>query len=188
MWKLWELPKTCVIDGIEHSINTDYRDILEIISILQNENIEERIKISAVLQIFYVDDIKDIKNIKSAIDTLMLFINCGENTEEKIPQPKQIDWEQDYLFIVSDVNKSANAEIRALPYLHWFTFISYFSGIGEGQLSQLVNIRNKLRKGEKLEKYEREYYYANVDKVKFKEKYTSEEQEEIDELLKLLDG
>ena len=183
MWGLWELPTTFEIDDIEYAINTDYRDILQIISILQNMEISNQVKVSSVLQIFYVDEVADAQK---AIDILMMFINCGEIEDDKIPVPKQIDWEQDYLSIAADVNKSANMEIRAVEYLHWFTFISYFNSIGEGQLSQIVGIRNKIRKGEKLEKYEREYYQVNKNKIVFKEKYTTEEQEEIDELLKLL--
>lgn len=183
MWSLWELPTSCEIEGREYAINTDYRDILQVIAILQDRELEERVKISAVLQIFYVED---MPNLQPALDTLMLFINCGEADDEKIPQPKTIDWEQDYLAIVADVNHAAGLEVRAASYLHWFTFISYFNSIGEGQLSQLVTIRNKLRKGEPLEKYEREYYYSNVSKVKFREKYTSEEQEEVDYWNKVL--
>ena len=88
--------------------------------------------------------------------------------------------------IVADVNKVAGTEIRALPFLHWWTFVSYFNAIGEGQLSTLVSIREKLRKGKKLEKREQEYYRKNKDKVDLKKRYSAEELAEQERLKKLL--
>lgn len=181
MWRQWQLPTTSDYGGI----NTDYRDILDIIMILQNSKIAQRIKVRASLQIFY-EDYEKIEDVEGAIAFMMLFISCGEMDEEKAVQPKQFDWEQDYMAIVCDINNTAKMEIRAIEYLHWFTFISYFNGIGEGQLSQLVGIRNKLRKGEKLEKYEREFYTSNKSRVVLKEKYTAEEQEELARYLEML--
>ena len=88
--------------------------------------------------------------------------------------------------IVADVNKVAGTEIRALPFLHWWTFVSYFNAIGEGQLSTLVSIREKLRKGKKLEKWDQEYYRKNKDKVDLKKRYSAEELAEQERLKKLL--
>ena len=88
--------------------------------------------------------------------------------------------------IVADVNKVVGTEIRALPFLHWWTFVSYFNAIGEGQLSTLVSIREKLRKGKKLEKWEQEYYRKNKDKVDLKKRYSAEELAEQERLKKLL--
>ena len=88
--------------------------------------------------------------------------------------------------IVADVNKVAGTEIRVLPFLHWWTFVSYFNAIGEGQLSTLVSIREKLRKGKKLKKWEQEYYRKKKDKVDLKKRYSAEELAEQERLKKLL--
>lgn len=97
-----------------------------------------------------------------------------------------MDWEQDAQVIVADVNKVAGIEIRALPFLHWWTLVSYFNAIGEGQLSTLVSIQEKLRKGKKLEKWEQEFYRKNKDKVDLKKRYSAEEIAEQERLKKLL--
>lgn len=59
-------------------------------------------------------------------------ISCGEFDDGK-PSHKTIDWEQDQSMIVSDLNKVAGCDIRALPFCHWWTFVAWFNGIGEEQ-------------------------------------------------------
>ena len=49
--------------------------------------------------------------------------------------------------IIADINKVAGTEVRSLSFLHWWTFLSFFHAIGEGQLSTLISIREKLRTG-----------------------------------------
>lgn len=89
--------------------------------------------------------------------------------------------------IVSDINKVAGCEVRALNFLHWWSFIAYFRSIGEGQLSTVVAIRDKLRRGKKLESWEKEYYRKNRKQIVLKPKYTAEELAEQKRLQALLD-
>ena len=74
---------------------------------------------------------------------------------------KTIDWEKDSQLISSAVNKVAGQEVRAVEYMHWWTFMGYFNAIGESALSTVVGIRNKIAKGKKLEKYEMEFRRDN---------------------------
>ena len=66
--------------------------------------------------------------------------------------------------------------------------MSFFQAIGEGQLSTVVAIRDKLRKGKKLEKWEQDFYRENKSRIDFKKKYSAEELAEQDRLKKLLGG
>jgi len=177
---MWELQKSVTIDDVEYLINTDYRDILEIISILNNVNLADRHKAVAALEIFYQDELPN--NIEQAIKEMYSFISVGQNSSDDIPSQKVMDWEQDYLSIVTDVNKVAGYEVRASEYLHWWTFVSYFNGVGEGRLSFLVSLREKLRKGKKLDEYEMEFYMHNKSKVDLKETFEIKEQAEIDRI------
>lgn len=77
-------------------------------------------------------------------------------------------------------------EVRVVAFLHWWTFMAYFNAIGEGQLSTLVSIRDKLRRGKKLEKWEQEYYRKNKERVDLKKRYSAEELAEQERLKKLL--
>lgn len=174
---LWTLPKTALLGGKEISINSDFRDVLEIIDILQDVNRHEQVRLYVALALFYDEPIPP-HLLKEAAEWMMAFIALGEE-DEGPQQPKLIDWEQDRIIIAAEINKVSGMEIRALEYLHWWTFISYFRCIGEGQLSYIVSIREKLRRGKPLEKHEREFYARNRAVVDFKQKLTGEEQDTL---------
>lgn len=48
---------------------------------------------------------------------------------------------------------------------------------GECAFAQIVNIRSKLSKGKKLEKYEREWLRQNREIINLPQKYTAEDEE-----------
>lgn len=182
----WSLPETAEIGGKVYELNTDYRDILEILGYLNDQEKPEFMRWLIAIALFYEGNIPQ-EHQSEAMQYLSSFISYGEIDDTK-PSPKMIDWEQDALAIVSDVNKVAGCEVRRLPYLHWWTFLSYFQAIGEGQLSTIVAIRDKLRRGQKLEKWEQDYYRENKSRIDFKKKYSAEELAEQERLKKLLDG
>lgn len=179
----WKLPQTAEISGRVYQLNTDFRDILEIMGYLDDPDKPEYLRWRIALALFYDGDIPP-EHQQKAMEYLSEFISCGE-TDSK-PGPKLLDWEQDAMAIVADVNKVAGTEIRALPYLHWWTFLSYFHAIGEGQLSTVVSIRDKLRRGKKLEKWEKDFYRENKSRVDLKKKYSAEDLAEQERLKKLL--
>lgn len=185
MINAWALPSSAVIDGKEYKINADFRDVLEIIHYLTDSSRPDFIRWQIALGLFYVDIIPEHHQQK-AMEYLSQFISYG-STEAK-PGPKLLDWDQDSQMIVADVNKVAGFEIRAVPFLHWWTFLSYFYGIGEGQLSNVVSIRNKKAKGKKLEKWEQEYYRENKSVIDIKPAETEETRAEKDDILKFLRG
>lgn len=183
----WQLPRSVELGGREYAINTDYRDILDIIARLQDENEDQQTRLYVALALFY----EEFSAMPSALwqqaaEQMMEFIGCGQPAPEGPPPPQRIDWEQDQSMIVAEVNKVAGCEVRSLPYLHWWTFVGYFSCIGEGQLATVVSIRDKLRRGKKLEKWEQDFYRENRDLVRLKPRYTAEELAEQQRLKQLL--
>ena len=182
----WELPRQVVIGGQAYKIHPDYRDILEIFSYFEDPDLPEYLKWRIGLALFYDGEIPQ-EHLREAMEFLADFLSGGSR-EKEAPAPKLLDWEQDAAVIVAEVNKVAGQEIRALPFVHWWTFLSWFHGIGEGQLSMRVAIRDKLRRGKKLEPYEKEYYRANKAAVDLKTRYSQEEIAEQRALKKLLEG
>lgn len=180
---LWELPKSAVIGNKEYGIRTDFREILQIIEGLNNPDVPEWIRWHIAIGSFFAEKIP-AEHSREAMDFLAKFISYQE--QESKPGPILMDWDQDAKEIVADVNKVAGKEIRALDYLHWWTFLSYFHAIGEGQFSTIVAIRDKLRKGKQLEKWEKEFYRDNKSKVDLKKRYSAAEIAEREALEKLL--
>ena len=182
----WSLPEQLTIGTASYAIHADYRDVLEIIRWLNDPDESEHLRLYVALRLFYADfDRIPPEDLAQAARQMMVFLAGG--VEETGPAgPRLLDWEQDQSLIVADVNKVAGCEIRALPFVHWWTFLAWFSGIGEGQLSTVVSIRGKLRRGKKLEPWEREYYRQHKAEVDLKPHYTAEERAEQERLKQLL--
>lgn len=177
----WGLPESVSIGGREYQVNADYRDILEIIEYLQDINLDDVTRRYVAMSLFYEDfGAMPRSDYGDAMTEMLRFINLGEPPEDNQPQPKTIDWEQDRTIIAAEINKVAGLDVRGLEFLHWWTFMGFFGTIGEGQLSMLVSIREKRRKGKKLEDWERDYYRQNVHRVEFRQKYTDAEEKIAD--------
>lgn len=180
----WGLPESAEIGGREYAINADYRDVLEVLAVLQDAEKSEHIRVMVALSLFYDNfDKMPPEDYQDALAQMVEFVNLGEMDDSDSRQPKTIDWEQDRLIIAAEINKVAGAEVRSLEFLHWWTFISYFHSIGEGQLSYIVSIREKLRKHKPLEKHEREFYRANRSRIDFRNKYTASDDAAMDKWL-----
>ena len=182
--ELWYLPQSVSLGGKTYGFHADYRDILELFSYFQDPDLPESFRWTIALALFYEDPIPENCTAEAA-QYLSWFIRCGqeEPKQQKLPL---LDWEQDAACIIADVNKVAGQEIRGLPFLHWWTFLSWFHAIGEGQLSTLLSIRDKLSRGKKLEGWEKEFYQHNRDRVTLRKKYSASELAEQERLQKLL--
>ena len=97
-----------------------------------------------------------------------------------------MDWEQDGDMIVPAVNKVAGKEIRAVPYMHWWTFFGYFMESGECLFNTVVGIRSKNAKGERLDKWEKKFYQENKNTIDIKTRLSEEEQAYKDKLNEML--
>lgn len=174
------LPEEAKIGGKVYGINGDFRTVLQIFSYLESPDLPEFIRWQVAMALFYKEPLPDA-HFQEGAEYFIRFVNCGK--EEAPPGPKILDWERDAQMIVADVNKVAGQEIRALPFVHWWTFLSWFHGIGEGQLSTVVSIRQKLAEGKKLSDWEGEFYRRNKALVELPAKLSREEMEEKTRLM-----
>lgn len=177
---LWALPTHVEVGRASWEIRADYRVILRIIRNLSNPDREEVVNRYVSMALFYVRFQDMPENLyPEALKKLYWFIDVGEPPGTKI-RPRVMDWEQDYHAIVADISKVAGHDVRSDAFCHWWTFIAWFNGIGDGQLANLVSIREKKRKGKKLTEAEREFYRANREKVDLKQRRSQADQEILD--------
>lgn len=180
----WTLPTRAVIGGESYEIHGDYRDILEIFSYFSDPDLPAYLQWQIALSLFYEGQIP-LEHQQEAMEYLSDFINGGK-PEESVPGPKLMDWEQDAELIAADVNKAAGQDVRALPFLHWWTFLSWFHAIGDGRLSTVVAIRGKLARGKKLEDWETEFYRANKNLIDLKKRHSKQELQARQQLEQML--
>ena len=171
MIDVWSLPQSICINGQECAIRSDFRAILDILSAYNDSQFNDH-KIH-------------IGCLREACDKAIEFIDYSFEDSKKRKAHKLMDWNQDAPILIPAINKVAGREIRSIPYLHWWTFMSLYMEIGEGLYSQVINIRNKKSKGKKLEKWEQEFYRDNKVLVDLKMKKNERSEEEKEELREL---
>ena len=182
-----QLPKELEVNGKLLKIRYDFRACLDILCAYADPDLLDYEKVMVAFKIFYIDKVED-KDYEEAYNKMLWFLNLGDMiTEENVRNYKLYDWEQDEQIIFAAVNKVAGYETRATKELHFWTFISYFYEIGDGTFSYITSIRNKLRKNEKLDKSEKEYYKENESRIKLHKKQSKREKDITDKLNKLLD-
>lgn len=184
---MYEIPTAIEIDGRKYKIRNDgdYRVILDCFQALADVELTARERLLAALIIFY-EDFSTIENLENNLENLVLemynFFNCGSVSATSQTNRKLIDWEQDEQLICSAINNVCGKEIRLEKYIHWWTFMGYFTAIGESPITNIIHIRDKILSGKKLEKYEREYRNKNPQYFTWKSKTV--EENEADRLVR----
>ncbi len=185
---MYELPTTVTVKDTIYAIRNqgDFRMVLDCFAVLNDVELSANERMIACLMIFYeqFNDLESVlavdeETLKSLTENAFLFFNCGQDHVAGETNYKTIDWEKDAQLICAAVNKVAGREIRTEQYLHWWTFMGYFSSVGESSLATVVGIRSKIAKGKKLEKHENEFrrdnpQYFNWDKRTLKQKEDDE--------------
>lgn len=189
------LPEVLTVGGEDYPIRTDYRNVLQVFEAFQDPELTQEEKwIVAILLLFEdfsgANDVLEAAqngfDLGEAMKQILWFISAGQ-PEKQIVELPVYNWTQDEQMIFSAVNKVAGRETRELEYLHWWTFLGYFNEVGEGTFSFIVGIRNKLNKGKKLEKHEKEFLSHNRELVQLEKPRTREEKEQEEAYKALLD-
>lgn len=156
------LPTSIEIGDKEWGIRSDYRNILCIFEALEDDNLTESEKLYVTLLRFYVDFEHMPKELyQEAYEKASKFMECHDRTDDK-KNPRLINWEKDEHMIFPAINTVAGCEVRAVPYMHWWTFLGYFENVDNECLwSFVLSIRQKRAKGKKLEKYEQDFFSKN---------------------------
>lgn len=179
---IYRLPRTVEVNGKEHPIRTDFRDVMTIIYALNDPDLEDKEKVYVLMRILYEDfDDIDSNDYEAAFKAASDFINHGSNSKSE-SNKKIIDFEQDERLLIPAINRVAGFEVRDADYMHWWTFMGHFMEIGECTYSTVLNIRQKKAKGKKLEKHEQEFYSSNKEMCDIQEKLSVEELEELERL------
>ncbi len=173
----YTLPTSLTVGGREIPIRTDYRAALDIITALASPEWTPAQKAEILLTILYTKPIKR-QNQEEAIKQAYWYLDGGNEPKKASKRPTLIDWEKDFSIIAPPVNRVLGYDIRSTQSLHWWTFLSAYMEIGgDCLLAQVVNIRDKQSRGEKLEDYERKWARRNADLISLPQRRTKEEEE-----------
>jgi len=169
---MFELPVQLEVNGKLHPIrnNGDFRVVLDCFAALNDVELDDIDRILSSLIIFYEEAESEAslnelfnRDIRPAAEKMFWFFSCGDNVVGNKHNYKLVDWEKDQQLIASAINKAAGTEIRSLDYLHWWTFMGYYTAIGDCTWSNVVAIRQKIKTGKKLEKNELKFKNDNPE-------------------------
>ena len=178
------LPRSLHVGGRNWVIRWDFRAVLDIMTALGDQDLDNRERAYVALYIFYPElEQMPPETYEEALKKLLWFLNGGQEEAFGAGSMRLMDWEQDFPLIVAPVNRVLGRDIRGDADLHWWTFLSAYYEIGDCTFAQVVAIRDKKARGKKLEKPEREWYARNKNLVDLKRKYTRAEQDALTKLL-----
>lgn len=181
---MWSLPVSVEIDGKEYAIRNkcDYRVVLDVITALNDTELEMENRIRCALFIFY-EDLTGCTDFETAAKEMMKIINNGEEEteQEQTPKPQIMDWQHDFPQLAPPISRVLGYSVRdAKHYTHWLDFIGAYMEIGECTFSNIVSIRTKKQKGKPLERWEQDFYKENRKIIDLPQKLTEEEKEWLD--------
>ena len=176
---IFSLPTSVAAGDKSYSVRTDFRVILEIFVMLDDPDLTGADKTEALLRMFYVNRPPDAE---AALRAFTDFVDPRHGNQGKKPPGRLIDWSQDFDLMVAPINHILGFECRSVDYLHWHTFLSAYLEIPpDSVFARVLRIREKLRTGKKLEKYEKQWYNRNRDLVHLKSKFSAKEDAIIEE-------
>ena len=174
---MFDLEDSVNIDGSPYQIRTDFRVILEIFVMLNDPDLDDRDKTEALMRMFYVERPEDTEK---AIQAFSDFVEPRKRTSAK--GRGLVDWEADFDLIAAAVNHVLGTECRALPYLHWRSFMGAYMEISPDSLfARVISMRDKLKTGRKIEKWEWRWYLKNRELVDLPMKFSDNEQALLEE-------
>lgn len=181
---MWDLPVSVTIHNIEYLIRNkcDYRVILDTIVALNDKELSLENRLKCALYIFY-EDLTQIEDVQEAISQMMKIINLGKEciSHQDDNMPPLMSWEHDFPLIAPPVSRILGYSVRdENNYTHWYDFIGAYQEIGECSWSTIVSIRNKRRKGRKLDDEERRIYEENKEIINLPQQLSEEDADWLD--------
>ena len=170
---IFALPRALELGGRSWAIRTDYREVLTILAAFEDLELEDGDRAYVCLHNLYEDfDGMPRELYQAAYDAAMAFIDRGGDGR---PGPRTMDWTQDAPLIFPAVNRVAGFEVRAVEYLHWWTFLGYFMEIRDSTYATVLSLRQKKARGRRLEKHEKEFWQQNAEICRLKSRLTEAE-------------
>ena len=133
-------------------IRTDFRESIKFELLMQDNSVNNKDKIGLALNLYYYN-VKEIKDIKQAVDDILWFYRCGKNlnnissneekTNEDSNKTKQIySYEFDDEYIYSAFMEQYKIDLNSIKYLHWWKFRALLNSVNENVLfSKILGYR-----------------------------------------------
>ena len=128
-----DYPNSVFINDKEYKINSDFKTMLKIIDIIEDELFTENEKIANCIYLFYVSESIDLNLMHLAYAEIIKFMGCyQEDKKTNKNNKKTIDYSADSSFIFSAFIQLYHIDLSEVD-LHWFKFKALLNSINEGK-------------------------------------------------------
>ena len=192
------LPTALEVNGTAYDILSDFRDALGILTAFEDPDLSNEEKRYICLYNLYPaflaqDETPPMpeSDYAEAYLAAVRFLDGGRQEPEHAVQSAKrlMDWEQDAPILFPAVNRIAGKDVRAVEYLHWWTFLGFFMEIREGVFSTVLSLRRKKYvQHKKFEKEETRFWKENRQICELRKRESAEVRAEKEMLKKLLGG
>lgn len=140
-----EFPDSVCVNGENYPIETDFREWIRFIQLVEDDEVPWQIKCQLMMQ-WYTDGMPD--DLEGAVQALGDFLAMKpENTEEEEASgsaSKQLySFEQDAECIYSAFREVYGINLQTISYMHWWEFQTLFIGLPEKtEIKQRIMYRN----------------------------------------------
>lgn len=127
-----KFPETVKVNEKEYPVETDFREWIRFVKLVEDEDVPWRIKCRLLMQ-WYTDDIPD--DLESSINALGDFLAMKQEENEQEDEisakpPKQVySFDEDMTWIYSAFREVYGINLQAVPYMHWWEFQTLFIGL-----------------------------------------------------------
>ena len=140
-----EFPDSVFVNGENYSIETDFREWIRFIQLVEDDEVPWQIKCQLMMQ-WYTDGMPD--DLEGAVYVLggFLEMTADRSDREELSEsvPKQLySFEQDADCIYSAFREVYGINLQSVPYMHWWEFQTLFIGLPEKtEIKQRIMYRN----------------------------------------------
>nr|DAT74538.1 MAG TPA: hypothetical protein [Bacteriophage sp.] len=140
-----EFPDSVFVNGENYPIETDFREWIRFIQLVEDDEVPWQIKCQLMMQ-WYTDGMPD--DLEGAVYALGGFLEMrvdrSDSEEHSESVPKQLySFEQDADCIYSAFREVYGINLQSVPYMHWWEFQTLFIGLPEKtEIKQRIMYRN----------------------------------------------
>lgn len=176
------LPESVDIEGIEYTINTDFRVGVLFEELMQDSSLLDEEKLMMALNLYY-DDIP--LDTTKAVERLQWFYRCGKEKTEAVGNGDSnkadniYSFQHDDDYIYSAFLTQYNIDLQDVEDLHWWKFKAMFKSLKEdNKISKIMGYRSISIKDDMSN--EDKKFYRDMKRIYTLPDLRSEEEKEID--------
>ena len=192
---LFSYPEYAEVNGKKYKINTDYRVAIRCNEISM-QDIDTAEKGMAIIYLLFGEDaLKDVQNYKQLVEKAFYYLRCGDMEEKEEKEP-DMDFIQDFPYIVTSFKTDYNGLDITKEHIHWWDFYYMLTGLSQSEfgnsciLNRIRDLRNtdlsKITDPNEREKVRKAKEQFALKKNKKQREFTEEELKNIEEYHKLV--